>query len=240
MKNTEFKGVITCIIILITSSIITVMAMNNGYYGISLVGMFAAISSFVIFFLFAGRASCLGKMLAGNEVVAAWQYTDQETIGNIKESKEENKGLLVMAVPFFSFVIIVVVLTVGIAAENIGLGLLIVIILIVLNILFFKIAMSIEIKERQVMMNGSNQKKRSVYISESGIYAHGMLHVWRGWGSSLKAVRYDGKKKALDFTYSYLRAYGIGKYTVTVKVPEDKMYLVDRIRNSFLAYWLEG
>jgi hypothetical protein len=213
--------------------------MDHGYYGIVLLSVFLAISSFVIFFLFAGRASCMGKMLNGSELIASWQYSDIETIKNIKEMKEENKGLFVMAFPFFSLVMIIVAVTVGVASENIATGLFISLIVIIINILFFKFIMVIDIKEKEIKMTASNDNKRYVYISQSGIYAHGMLNVWKGWGSSLKSVHYDKTTQTLDFIYSYLRPYGFGRYTVNVKVQDDKLYVIDDLRNAFLTYWQE-
>ncbi|MCJ7688758.1 MAG: hypothetical protein MUO60_05495, partial [Clostridiaceae bacterium] len=102
---------------------------------------------------------------------------------------------------------------------------------------FFKVYMAIEIKEKEGNIKVTDLKKSYVYISTSGIYAHGILSVWKGWGSNLKAVQYDGTNKALGFTYSYIRPYSFGRYTVNVNVPEDKLYLLDNIRNSFLDYW---
>ncbi|MGH4117382.1 hypothetical protein [Clostridium sp.] len=239
MKNTQLKGIVTCIIILINSIIITIIAMDNGCYGMAFLGIFSSLSSFTIFFLFVGRANCMAKMLNGSDIIAAWQYTERDTINNIKKIKEENKGLFVMAIPVFSLVIIIVALTVGVASGNIGVGLIIFIIVLALNILFFKMYMTTEIKEKNVNIKASDWKKSYVYISTSGIYAHGILSVWKGWGSNLKSVNYDGTKKTLDFTYSYIKPYGFGRYTVNVSVPVDKLYLLDNLKNSFLAYWQE-
>ncbi|MGH4139923.1 hypothetical protein [Clostridium sp.] len=239
MKNTQFKGIVTCLIILAISIIITIIAMNIGYYGLAFLGIFSSLSSFTIFFLFVDRANCMAKMLNGSDIIAAWQYTERDTINNIKEIKEENKGLFVMAIPVFSLVIIIVALTVGVASESIGVGFIISIVVIALNILFFKMCMSTKIKDKNFNIKVSDWKKSYVYISTSGIYAQGILSAWKGWGSKLRVVHYDGTNKALGFTYSYIKPYGFARYTVNVNIPEDKLYLLDNIRDEFLAYWQE-
>jgi len=239
MKNTQIKGVVACIIIVIISIIITIIAMDNSYYGMAFLGIFSSLSSFIILFLFIGRAKCMAKMLNGSDVIATWQYTERDTINNIKKIKEENKGLFVMAIPVFSLVIIIVALTVGVASEKIGVGFIISIIVIVLNILSFKMYMATEIKEINFNIKVTDLKKSYVYISTSGIYAHGILSVWKGWGSKLMVVHYDRINKALGLTYSYISPFGFARYTINVNIPEDKLYLLDNIRDKFLAYWQE-
>lgn len=236
MKNTQSKAVLICILIIFVGILAVFWSMDRQFYAVTLIGFFASFASFVIMFLFISRAKCMARMLNGTDLIASWIYSDDETINNIKEIKEENKGLWVMAMISLSLAAIVVLVTVGIAAEVLPISLLISLILIVLNILILKIFMKYDDKnkeDKEFQLRGKKYRNRYVYISSTGIYAHALLHVWKGWGSSLKEINYESASKKLSFTYSYLRPYGFGLYTVTVKVPQDKDYLY-AIKNSRL------
>lgn len=204
------------------------LSMESRFYAITLISFFAAVSSFVILFLFIIRANCMSKMLNGTELLASWVYSEEDTIRNIVEAKEENKGLWFMAMVSLSMIAVIVLITVGIAADFFAIGLLISLMIIAMNVLILKLYMRMDDgmkDDKHIDLKQNNNKKRYVFISNSGIYAHGQLHVWKGWGSNLKEVYYHLNSGKLSFTYSYLRPYGFGLYTVTVKVPQNKDYL---------------
>lgn len=228
MKNTQSKAVLICIMIMLIGILSVFWSMDIQFYAVTLVGVFAACASFVIMFLFISRANCMSKMLNGKELIASWVYSDADTIKNIDEAKEENKGLWFMAMVSLSLIAIIILITVGIAAEFFAFSILISLLIFVINVLVLKIFMHIdngtkEKKETELLQK--DKKKKYVYISQRGIYAHGQLHVWKGWGSNLREVHYNPESYKLSFTYSYLRPYGFGYYTVTVMVPQGENYL---------------
>lgn len=60
------------------------------------------------------------------------------------------------------------------------------------------------------------------YIGTDGIWYHGALHVWRGWGSRLDAVSYPDADGNLRLTYSAPARYGRQYHTLRVMVPAGK------------------
>lgn len=236
MKNTETKAVFICILIVMIAILSFFFSLPNGYYATAFISTFVAISSFTITFLFASRARCMTKMLNGTDLIASWVYSEALTLQNIQEAKEENKGLWFMAMVVFSIIIIIVLLTVGLAAGFFWKGFLISLVIIAINILIIKVLLSKDegiVKKQNTNLKLKENKKRYVYISSRGIYAHGLLHVWKGWGSKLKEIQYESSDNRLSFIYMYLRPYGFGRYTVTVRVPQDKDY-IQQIKESVL------
>lgn len=239
MKNYENKYAAICMTIIIASGLTLIVAWNNEVYPLVLLSVFFGISGLVIGTLFFNRASCLAKMIDGSDLVVFWQYTQNETLTNIIEKKEENKGMIVLIFPFFSFVIAVVALTVGFASENAIAGIIITLVLIVINIIFFNVLLKHDFKEKEVVLKQEDEKKSYVYIAKNGVFAHGLLHYWKGWGSYIKKVEYSREDKKLYFTYLYLRPYGYGSYTVDIKIPEGRNDIVENVRRSFEALWIE-
>ncbi|MFZ7134202.1 MAG: hypothetical protein ACOWWR_17795 [Eubacteriales bacterium] len=233
MKNTQIKALIICMVIFILSVIGTLIFLEIQYYAFAFLCIFLVSSSFIISFLFLNRFRCMSKMLDGTNLIVYWQYSQEETQKNINDIKEENKGLIIMAIPFFSFVIIIISITVGFASGKLGVGVLITMSIIVLNMFLFKIFMAYKPKEHKQESTLPDMKKSYVYISSRGIYAHGLLHVWKGWGSRLIDVQYDEKLDILLFTYSYLRPYGWGRYTVSVHIPTNKIHCLETIKEHF-------
>jgi len=239
MKNYENKYLAICMTITIVSILSLIMAWNNEIYPLVLLSVFFGISGLVIGGLFFNRASCLAKMIDGSDLVVFWQYTQNETLANIVEKKEENKGMIILMIPFFSFVIAVVSLTVGFASENAIAGILITLVLIIINVIFFNVLLKHDFKEKEVILKQEDEKRSYVYISKNGVFAHGLLHYWKGWGSSLKKVEYSRADNKLHFTYMYLRPYGYGRYTVDMKIPEGRYEIIDIVKRNFVDFWLE-
>lgn len=241
MKNTQNKAVFICLCILITAILSIYISLSNKIYAVTFISIFIATSSFVITFLFLSRSRCMSSMLDGKDLIVAWIYSEAETLNNINETKDENKGLWVIAMPTFSIVSIIIIITIGVAGEFLAMSALLTLIIVAVNILIFKLYVKYDSKPQNKgqlrNLRPSEYKNRYVYISKTGIYAHGMLHVWKGWGSSLKEILYHSKDNKLSFTYTYLRPYGIGSYTVDISIPGDSNYL-DAIKNNFLITFL--
>ncbi|PKM49992.1 MAG: hypothetical protein CVV02_13495 [Firmicutes bacterium HGW-Firmicutes-7] len=237
MKNTQTKAIVILIMIMLIAIIAVFISLQNNYYASAFVGMFLAVSCFVIVFLFLNRYHCMAKMLSGTDLVVSWIYSDEETKHNIKDYQEATKGRWIFAVMGISFVAIIVSVTVSIAAKSIGVSLLITIGLILMNVLLFKLYLVLDEKRARKgqtsHLKPSEAKKKYVYISSRGIYAHGMLNVWKGWGSRLRAVQYEASSRKLAFTYSYLRSYTLGWYKVEVYVPDE--YL-DKVQNILVYF----
>jgi hypothetical protein len=60
------------------------------------------------------------------------------------------------------------------------------------------------------------------FIGTDGIWYHGALHVWRGWGSRLDAVSYPDVDGNLRLTYSAPARHGRQYQTLHVMVPAGK------------------
>lgn len=239
MKNTQITAVMSCTMIMAIAVIAILLSMPKGYYAIAFISIFIAISSFVISLLMISRARCMAKMLKGEDLIASWVYSESETLKHISETKEANRGMWVMAMVVFSFVIIVVAMTIGFAAETLGISLLLSIVIVGINALAIKLYTKEAVPEAQhevpSILRPSDEKKRYVYLSSTGIYAHGALHMWKGWGSDLKEISYAPNTKELSMTYSYLRPYAVGQYTVVVTVPEAHFDSLQKIKEQFLG-----
>lgn len=235
MKNTQRIALHICIGVLIISVVATVYFSNMEFYAGAFIGMFISLSSFVITFLFNSRVKCMEKMLDGRDLIASWQYSIETTKEIENEMKKDKAGSIILAIPFFSFVIIVIVLTVSFASENIGLGFIITLFTILMNVLFFKLLMRTEGVKGISSVEEVDMKKSYVYISSTGIYAYGMLNVWKGWGSKLIEVCYQKDSRYLSFEYSYIRPYSFARYTVSVYLPEDKEDLLKNIQDTFIV-----
>lgn len=233
MKNTQEKAVIYCIIIMILAIVIVLFSMSKGYFAMAFIGIFIATSSFIIALLFSSRARCMAKMINGSDLIASWQYNETEVLKNIEVSLKERRGLWIIAVMALSFLTILVVITVGIAAKSLGVSFFITVILIGINGLLYKLFLVADLSGHNKGLKASDDKKKFVYISTTGIYVHGTLHVWKGWGSELKKVQYDPLNNILSFTYTYLRPYSIGRYTVEVYVPKEMSGQLEAIMNRF-------
>lgn len=232
MKNTQTIALFMCICIFILSLAGIILFMESKIFAGAFLSIFIAASSFTITFLFLSRYKCMNNMIKGIDLVAYWQYSPKETQLYEQRARYANKGRIIMAIPFFSFVLIVIILTMGFASDNHGMGLLSTVVIITLNVIFLKFFVSAKMGNEPKVHN-ININKSYVYITPKGIYAHGLLHVWKGWGSKLRKVLFDEENNTLYFIYTYLKPYGFGEYTIEIKVPKENRYCIDKIKWTF-------
>ena len=72
-----------------------------------------------------------------------------------------------------------------------------------------------------------------VIISRDGVYVNRMLHLWRGWGTTLDKTEYNRQDRMLEFTYSAPSRTGRNYATAWVPVPVGAEAKAEEILASF-------
>ncbi|SHH13011.1 hypothetical protein [Clostridium grantii] len=192
--------------------------MMDGGGALIILGIFVCISGLVVAALFNKRARVLEGMFTEEKLLVHWYY-DEENWEKYNEEnylmmKERNKALLILIGVIALFVGLVFLI---VNPDDAGPAVFGVMILLVMVLAFVAFLVP------KLTYNKNKKKVGEVYISSSGVFINGELHVWEGFGARFKKARYAGKEKnIIQFTYSVPIQYVRQTYSVNVPVPRGK------------------
>lgn len=199
----------------------------NGGFAISFLSLVAAITMLIVAIMYQGRASALGRIFKGENLLAHWKYDPVEWRAYAEKEyiieKRDKRNL------FYLVAVISLVVGVGFTIAHPDVGW---VLLGVFGGLLVFIAILVLFSTRY---NYRMNKKYlgEAYITPDGVYLNRQLHLWRGWGASLDAFSYNEEDKFLAFQYSTPNRTGRADYTVRVPVPAGKEQEARQILASF-------
>lgn len=201
--------------------------------------IFFGITAFAVSMLFNSRYKCLESMINGASCIAHWLYDDAYLNQRIEWERKEMQGNKTVAFYGLSFLIIFVMVIVAISARgDFNVGFLLAFFVILIDVFAYLIIISTRDKKNDVnkdvrLKDKRYQRRRYVYVSNNGIYAHGIMHMWKGWGSKLTSVLYEKDSCTFYFTYRYFSGYIISSYTVDLQVPDCDHQVIADICHAF-------
>jgi len=199
----------------------------NGGFAISFLSLVAAITTLIVAIMYQGRASALGRIFKGENLLAHWKYDPVEWQAYAEKEyvteKRDKRNL------FYLVAVISLVVGVGftIAHPDVGwvvLGLLGGVLVFIAILVLFSTRYNYWMNKKYL---------GEAYITTDGVYLNRQLHLWRGWGASLDAFSYNEEDKFLAFQYSTPNRTGRADYTVRVPVPAGKEQEACRVLASF-------
>lgn len=199
----------------------------NGGFAISFLSLVAAITTLIVAIMYQGRASALGRIFKGENLLAHWKYDPVEWQAYAEKEyvteKRDKRNL------FYLVAVISLVVGVGFTIAHPDAGW---VVLGMLGGLVVFIAILVLFSTRyNYWMN--KKYLGEAYITPDGVYLNRQLHLWRGWGASLDAFSYNEEDKFLAFQYSTPNRTGRADYTVRVPVPAGKEQEARQILASF-------
>ena len=199
----------------------------NGGFAISFLSLVAAITTLIVAIMYQGRASALGRIFKGENLLTHWKYDPVEWQAYAEKEyvteKRDKRNL------FYLVAVISLVVGVGFTIAHPDVGW---VLLGVFGGLLVFIAILVLFSTRY---NYRMNKKYlgEAYITPDGVYLNRQLHLWRGWGASLDAFSYNEEDKFLAFQYSTPNRTGRVDITVRVPVPAGKEQEARQILASF-------
>lgn len=229
-KNVHISMIIAVIgLFMILSVNLFEIDIMDGGGALILLGIFILFSGLIVSALFHKRAKVLDGMFSGDKLLVHWYYDEENWKSYSEENyimmKERNKALLIV-VGIISIAIGLVFLIIN--PEDAGLAVFGVMILLVILLTFVAFLVP------KLTYNKNKKKVGEVYISPSGVFINGDLHVWEGFGARFEKIDYIGKNKnIIEFTYSVIIKSVRQRYSVNVPIPVGKETEADLVMNYF-------
>ena len=199
----------------------------NGGFAISFLSLVAAITTLIVAIMYQGRASALGRIFKGENLLAHWKYDPVEWQAYAEKEyvaeKRDKRNL------FYLVAVISLVVGVGFTIAHPDVGW--VVLGVLGGVLVFIAILVLFTTRYNYWMN--KKYLGEAYITPDGVYLNRQLHLWRGWGASLDAFSYNEEDKFLAFQYSTPNRTGRADYTVRVPVPVGKEQEARQILASF-------
>jgi len=200
---------------------------NGGGYAISFACLIIGITSFIVIFMYRGRARAVDRMLSGENILAHWKYAEHEwSEYTDKAYQAEASGKWGLYI-FVMSIAAVVCFFFWIFVEDSG-----VIMLGVVGGLAALLAITILITTNYDRWQNRRHLGEAI-ISRDGVYINRMLHLWRGWGATLDRTEYNRQDRMLEFTYSAPSRTGRNYATARVPVPAGAEARAQEILDAF-------
>jgi len=205
------------------------MDMMKWGFGISFISIFLSISFIITSGIYASMARRLNGVFTDVNILAHWEYNQEEWAGYYKEEfkkqKSEKWGL-------FITIAVITVIVGGIFTLThrdawkvlvaMFAGLLLLLVLVVL------------VSTKNKYSKDRKNIHPEVYISLKGIYVAGEFHVWNFLSSKLEEVSFDEHEMLIMIDYSYLTRTGLSHTLVRIPVPlsrlEEAKIIVDKLK----------
>jgi drug/metabolite transporter superfamily protein YnfA len=185
----------------------------GGGYAISFACLIIGITAFIVIFMYRGRARAVDRMLSGENVLAHWKYAEHEWEEYTEKAYQaETSGKWGLYI-FVMVIAAVVCFFFWIFVEDSG-----TIMLGVMGGLALILAATILITTNYDRWQ-NRRYHGEVIISRDGVYVNRLLHLWRGWGTTLDRTEYNRQDRMLEFTYSAPSRTGRNYATARVPVP---------------------
>ena len=219
---------IVFIIVIFLPSILEMDMMKWGY-GISFIAIFLSISFIITSGIYASMARRLNGVFTDVNILAHWEYNQEEWAGYYKEEfkkqKSEKWGL-------FITIAVITVIVGGIFTLTHRDAWKVLVAMFVGLLLLLALVVLISTKNKY-----SKDRKNihpEVYISLKGIYLAGEFHVWNFLSSKLEEISFDEHGMLIMVDYSYLTRTGLSHTIVRIPVPlsrlEEAKTIVDKLK----------
>ncbi len=205
-------------------------------YGLAFVGVFIALTAFIVVFVYWRRFKAMDRLISGEGVLVHWTY-DSETwrryaeVSYQRKLKENQPKLILVAV--LMLVVGAVIAVPMFLDESDGL-------LPFLGIYFgafmviFLVAMTAPRMEYQYNLSHLGE----ALIGTEGLIVNGQLHHWKSLGGRLEGIkRVDGDPALLAFRLSYPNRYGRQEYEICVPIPMGREAEADRVMGQLGGRW---
>jgi hypothetical protein len=205
------------------------MDMMRWGFGISFISIFFVISFAITSGIFASMARRLNMVFSGANLIAHWNYSQEEWLEyskeELKKQQSEKWHLFIM--------IAVITLIVG--------GIFTIthrdawkVLTIVFAGLLLILAITVLITTKGKYARDSKNVNPEAYISLNGIYLAGEFHIWNFLSSKLEEVYLDESKMLIIIDYSYMTKTGLSHTTARIPVPlsrlEEAKIAVDKLK----------
>jgi hypothetical protein len=191
--------------------------MGNARFAMMFVGAILAPTCFICAFLFRNRNRGRVRLLAGENLLARWTYTDEEWrafAGEETRRQAGGKRTLLMITGAIMLVPVCVV-----AAIDRKTAVIVGAVLAAAWILCW-LAARASMRACQRNEQGAAPEAR---ISADGLLLGAEFHLWRGWGNRLeRCALHSGRPPQIEIVYSTPNRYGRNEVSVRVPVPAGR------------------
>lgn len=225
-RNPEMPGLITGIVIAAAGAaamlapFITGMDMMDWGYGTMCIGGFVLLVGLITAWVYRARVAAAQGLLAGENLLAQWSYTEPAGEQLIEEQFAEytghNKALFLIVAAWFVVIGGGCLAFTYLTEDEFMWPLALIFLGVVLLI------GAVAYLAPRIERNRARRAARDVYIGRKGIMVQGALHAWGTPLERLDAVAYEATSQGgeLQFTLSSLSSVGVPHYeSRSVRVP---------------------
>ena len=206
------------------------MDMMRWGFGIGFISFFLVISFAVTSGVFASMARRLNGVFTDQNILAHWEYTQEEWAAYYKDEFEKQKsekwGI------FITIAVITVIVGGIFTLTHMDAWKVLVIMFVGLLVL---LALVVLITTKNKFFKDRKNIHPEVYISLRGIYLAGEFHVWNFLSSKLEEANFNEKEMLIMVDYSYITKTGLNHTLVRIPVPvskiEDAKIIVNKLKN---------
>jgi uncharacterized membrane protein HdeD (DUF308 family) len=181
-----------------------------------MVGLWLGVSGVIVAALFRSRARAHDDIVAGPHHMVRWQYPREQWLAHANADHAielSSKWALWRLIAVISIIIggsfAIVDRDAGLIVFAVLLGL--------LALLAAVVSLTTSASYRH-----ARQHQSEVVIGRDGAIYNGVLHVWRGWGARLGAIRYPGPAGSLTINYTTPSRYTRTRHQVRIPVPPGR------------------
>lgn len=211
-----------CIVVMLAIGFSNINMMDMGY-GLMFIMFFASVASFVVAWVYAGRAKAFDQLINSFQPLAYWRYTNEEWLAYLEENEKEmwlvNKATLRWAV---SITVVVGIFLMAVYQDVLMLS-------IILGIIaMLAIAAFVAPKMRKQLLQNNVHE---ACIGEHAVYIGGSFQLWNQLGARLTAVAiYEESTPAmLHIFFEYPTLQGFQEEIIRVPVPAGKKDEANRV-----------